>query len=151
MSWGGSEKNRWFQLGVLISMFWSSSGECMVLPQTFYIVFPPCKVSNPTYSKTVPLLKSSCQLFIYFSCRNMKLAFPFWHNTILVIPLRCRLYDLCCHSLWSQYSPVTVFIHLDPSLFAHDNTLYYRTNTLFTPVFTLGFGFPIGIGWREKN
>ena len=27
MSWGGSEKNRWFQLDVSISMLWSSSGE----------------------------------------------------------------------------------------------------------------------------
>ena len=27
MSWGGSEKNRWFQLNFLISMLWSSSGE----------------------------------------------------------------------------------------------------------------------------
>ena len=37
MSWGGSEKNRWFQLDVSISMLWSSSGEShyMVLLQTF--------------------------------------------------------------------------------------------------------------------
>jgi len=27
MSWGGSEKNGWFQLDVSISMLWSSSGE----------------------------------------------------------------------------------------------------------------------------
>ena len=27
MSWGGSEKNRWFQLDVSISMLWSFSGE----------------------------------------------------------------------------------------------------------------------------
>ena len=34
MSWGGSEKNRWFQLDVSISMLWSS-GERLDLIEQF--------------------------------------------------------------------------------------------------------------------
>ena len=58
MSWGGSEKNRWFQLNVLISMLWSSFGEISSL-----LLF---EWEMTSFSKTMLLQREPFLLNIFY-------------------------------------------------------------------------------------
>ena len=105
MNLGGSEKNQCFQLDVSISMLWSSSGEswtlawCCMLPSTctwsyrnlsisYVHVFPPCKVSNPTFLLLIFVNIIRYLILLAFQLRRRSVVVIFFSTLFLVFNTR---------------------------------------------------------------
>ena len=80
MSWGGSEKNRWFQLDASISMLWMSSGESWTLSTCSIFCCFYCYFHLPSILAT-----SSCRSKISLCCCRRRPQCPVsscWRSVI---------------------------------------------------------------------
>ena len=81
MSWGGSEKNRWFQLDVLISMLWSSSGvSCTLMLHAALVLM--MQISFGMHASV------SCLYSALGSCYRRN---ALYNNLLLILGYKCIL------------------------------------------------------------
>ena len=96
MSWGGSEKNRWFQLDISISMFWAS----------FFLFF-----FYSSLQKTIRAYWSKCQVETNGSFLNHPISFRDSHY--MVLP---KTFSYCISTMQSFKSYMLLYInHVCPS------------------------------------